>query len=58
MKTVNITYRKMLKTGDYTYMITLPKEWIKLLKWRSKQKIELKLFLKTKKINLQVIKNK
>ena len=37
------TRRKLLKTGTYTYMVTLPKEWIKKLKWRAKQMIELKL---------------
>jgi len=35
--------RKILKTGSYTYMITLPKEWVKRLKWRAKQMVELEL---------------
>ena len=37
------TNRKLLVTGDYTYMVTLPKEWIKKLKLRAKQKVELEL---------------
>jgi bifunctional DNA-binding transcriptional regulator/antitoxin component of YhaV-PrlF toxin-antitoxin module len=35
--------RKLLKTGNYTYMLTLPKEWIKKLRWRAKQQVELEL---------------
>ena len=35
--------RKILKTGDYTYMLTLPKECVKKLGWRSKQAVELEL---------------
>lgn len=35
--------KKILKTGKYTYMITLPKEWVKTLKWRAKQMVELEL---------------
>ena len=35
--------RKILVTGDYTYLITLPKAWVKKLKWRSKQMVELEL---------------
>ncbi len=38
------TSRKLIKTGaGYTYMLTLPKEWVKELGWRAKQKIELEL---------------
>ena len=37
------TQRKILKTGDYTYMLTLPKEGVKELGWRSKQAVELEL---------------
>jgi len=37
------TKRKLLVTGNYTYMITLPKAWIKKLKWRSKQMLTLEL---------------
>ena len=33
--------RKLIKTGTYTYMVTLPKEWVKKLGWRAKQMIEL-----------------
>ena len=35
--------RKLLKTGNYTYMLTLPKEWVKRLGWRCKQSVELEL---------------
>ena len=37
------TNRKLLKTGYYTYMLTLPKEWVKKLKWRAKQMVSLEL---------------
>ena len=37
------TNRKLLKTGNYTYMLTLPKEWVKKLKWRAKQMVSLEL---------------
>ena len=38
------TKRKLIKTRrNYTYAITLPKEWIKKLGWRSKQALELVL---------------
>ena len=37
------TKRKLLKTGNYTYMLTLPKEWVKRLKWRAKQMVSLEL---------------
>jgi len=37
----NKTTRKLLKTGRYTYMLTLPKEWVQKLNWRTKQKVEL-----------------
>ena len=43
MEDINKTNRKLLKTGDYTYMLTLPKAWVKKLKWRAKQKVELTL---------------
>ncbi len=35
--------RKLFKIGGYTYIVTLPKEWVKELKWRSKQMVELQL---------------
>ena len=35
--------RKLLLTGRYTYMLTLPKEWVKKLGWRSKQMLALDL---------------
>ena len=35
--------RKLLKTGEYTYMLTLPKEWVKKLGWRAKQLVDLEL---------------
>ncbi len=37
------TNRKLRKTGNYTYMLTLPKEWVKALKWRAKQMVTLEL---------------
>ncbi len=44
-------------TGNaYTYMITLPKEWVKKLKWRAKQMLELEL--KEKDILIRDYKNK
>ncbi|MDP8264429.1 MAG: AbrB/MazE/SpoVT family DNA-binding domain-containing protein [Candidatus Aceula lacicola] len=33
--------RKLIKTGTYTYMVTLPKEWVQKLGWRAKQMVEL-----------------
>ena len=35
--------RKLLLTGDYTYMVTLPKTWVKKLGWRAKQMVALEL---------------
>ena len=43
MKNPNTVNRKLLKTGTYTYLVTLPKEWVKSLGWRAKQKVALKL---------------
>ena len=37
------TNKKLLKTGIYTYMVTLPKEWVRELGWRCKQKLALTL---------------
>lgn len=34
--------RKLTKTGDYTYYVTIPKEYIATLDWRSKQKVVVK----------------
>ena len=31
--------RKITKTGDYTYYITIPREFISELAWRKKQKV-------------------
>ena len=42
--------------GAYTYMITLPKEWVKKLKWRAKQMLELEL--KADKIEITDYPNK
>lgn len=50
------TQKKLLKTGRYTYMLTLPKEWVKALGWRAKQKVELEL--KEKKIVIKDFSNK
>lgn len=35
--------RKITKTGDYTYYVTIPREYIETLGWRCKQKVEVKL---------------
>ena len=36
--------KKLITTGGaYTYMLTLPKEWVKQLGWRAKQMLELEL---------------
>jgi len=35
--------RKLLVTGDYTYMLTLPKEWVKKIGWRAKQMVYVEL---------------
>ena len=33
------TIRKITKTGDYTYYITIPRKFISELGWRKKQKV-------------------
>ena len=43
MKESEKIQKKILKTGNYTYMLTLPKEWVKRLGWRSKQMVELEI---------------
>ena len=43
MTNPNTANRKLLKTGNYTYTLTLPKEWVRKLGWRAKQKVELEL---------------
>ena len=35
--------RKITKTGEYTYYVTIPREYIKELGWRIKQKVVVKL---------------
>ena len=35
--------RKLTKTGDYTYYVTIPKDYIEKLGWRVKQKVVVKL---------------
>ena len=35
--------RKLTKTGDYSYYVTIPREFIAELEWRKKQKVVLKL---------------
>ncbi|MCK5708606.1 MAG: AbrB/MazE/SpoVT family DNA-binding domain-containing protein [Candidatus Aureabacteria bacterium] len=39
----NEAIRKITKTGNYTYYITIPREYIKELGWRKKQKVVVKL---------------
>jgi len=33
--------RKLTKTGEYSYTINIPKEIIKKLKWRERQKLDI-----------------
>ncbi len=40
MKDKNI--RKISKTGDYSYYVTIPREYIAELKWRKGQKVTVK----------------
>ena len=35
--------RKITKTGEYTYYVTIPREYIEALGWRCKQKVAVKL---------------
>jgi len=35
--------RKLTMTGDYTYYVTIPKEYIEELGWSAKQKVVVKL---------------
>jgi bifunctional DNA-binding transcriptional regulator/antitoxin component of YhaV-PrlF toxin-antitoxin module len=35
--------RKITKTGDYTYYVTIPREYIEALGWKCKQKVTVKL---------------
>ena len=34
--------RKLTKTGEYTYYVTIPREYIEELDWRRKQKVVVK----------------
>ena len=36
-------HKKLLVLGKYSYIVTLPKDWIKKMGWRSKQMLELEL---------------
>jgi len=36
--------RKLSKTGGSSYAVTIPKAFIRKLKWKEKQKLELKLY--------------
>jgi len=42
MKDKNI--RKISKTGEYSYYVTIPREFIAELKWRKGQKVTVKKF--------------
>tara|TARA_B100000745_G_C20138149_1_gene390133 strand:- start:965 stop:1132 length:168 start_codon:yes stop_codon:yes gene_type:complete len=33
--------RKLTKTGEYSYTINIPKDIVKKLKWRERQKLEI-----------------
>ena len=35
--------RKINKTGDYSYYVTIPRECIEQLKWRKGQKVQVEL---------------
>jgi bifunctional DNA-binding transcriptional regulator/antitoxin component of YhaV-PrlF toxin-antitoxin module len=35
--------RKLTVTGDYTYYVTIPKEYIEELGWKEKQKVTVRL---------------
>ena len=35
--------RKITKTGDYTYYVTIPHKYIQALGWKLKQKVAVKL---------------
>jgi antitoxin component of MazEF toxin-antitoxin module len=36
--------RSLTKVGGSSYAVTIPKDYIKKLKWREKQKLEVKLY--------------
>ncbi|MDY0100083.1 MAG: AbrB/MazE/SpoVT family DNA-binding domain-containing protein [Bacteroidales bacterium] len=36
--------RKLTKAGGSSYAVTIPKAFIRKLKWKEKQKLELKLY--------------
>ena len=35
----DISVRKINKTGDYSYYVTIPREYIEELGWKKKQKV-------------------
>jgi bifunctional DNA-binding transcriptional regulator/antitoxin component of YhaV-PrlF toxin-antitoxin module len=37
------TVRKVTKTGEYTYYVTIPKSYISALKWKERQKVVVKM---------------
>ncbi len=39
----NEKVRKLTMTGQYTYYVTIPKEFIQALGWRKKQKLSVRL---------------
>lgn len=48
---MNLNIRKIIKNSRGSYYINIPKELVKELKWREKQKLTLKLFGKSIKID-------
>jgi bifunctional DNA-binding transcriptional regulator/antitoxin component of YhaV-PrlF toxin-antitoxin module len=52
------TKRKLVITGQYTYAVTLPKTWVKSLRWRSKQMLELTLDMQRQRIVIKDFPNK
>lgn len=39
----DISVRKINKTGDYSYYVTIPREYIAELGWKKRQKVSVKL---------------
>lgn len=52
------TIRKIRRVAKYSYAIVLPKEWVKSLKWRERQKLNLILDRKKKNILIKDYKSK
>lgn len=44
IKTENENIRSLTKVGGTSYAVTIPKGYIKKLKWKERQKLEVKLY--------------